>query len=74
MERKTLGFLFLLFLVLAADVAVKGAEGKICRSKSRKYTGACYSNVICANYCKGDAFDDGDCGGLSHVCFCTKNC
>jgi len=57
-----------------ADVAVKKVEGKVCWSKSRVYTSPCYSNEICANYCKGDGFDGGDCGGSRRLCFCSKNC
>ncbi|CAJ1937683.1 unnamed protein product [Sphenostylis stenocarpa] len=73
MKRNT-GILLLFLLVLAADVAVKRAEANICWSKSRTYTSPCYSDEICANYCKADGFDGGDCGGFRRICFCSKPC
>ncbi|TKY60497.1 Defensin protein 4 [Spatholobus suberectus] len=74
MERKTLGFLFLLFLVLAADVAVKTAEARDCSSKSHGFKGACFSDTNCAQVCRNEGFTGGKCTGFRHRCFCTRIC
>ncbi|ESW31913.1 hypothetical protein PHAVU_002G278700 [Phaseolus vulgaris] len=74
MERKTLGFIFLLFLVLAADVAVKRAEARLCWSESQAFKGLCFSNDNCATVCLTEGFTGGKCEGLRRRCFCSKNC
>ncbi|AET04897.1 putative oxidoreductase [Medicago truncatula] len=74
MERKTLWFLFMLFLLLAADIAVKTAEGRRCESKSHKFKGPCSRDSNCASVCRGEGFTGGDCRGFRRRCFCTRNC
>ncbi|KAK7358746.1 hypothetical protein VNO77_00684 [Canavalia gladiata] len=74
MERKTLGLLFFLLLVFAADVGVKRAEGRTCLSKSHSFTGPCLRDSNCAHVCRTEGFYGGDCRGLRRRCFCTKFC
>ncbi|XP_028244809.1 defensin Ec-AMP-D1-like [Glycine soja] len=74
MERKTIGILFLVFLVLPSDVAVKRAEGRDCSSKSHGFKGLCFSDTNCAHVCRTEGFTGGDCGGFRRRCFCTRIC
>ncbi|CAL5214670.1 unnamed protein product [Lathyrus oleraceus] len=70
MERKTLSFLFMLFLLLAADVTVKIAEARGCKVKSTKFRGPCSFDKNCATVCRGEGYRDGDCHGLRRRCMC----
>ncbi|XP_027343616.1 defensin-like protein 1 [Abrus precatorius] len=74
MERKTFGFLFLLLLVLAADVAVKTGEARECESESHGFKGVCLSDNNCAHVCRTEGFSGGDCHGVRRRCYCTKIC
>ncbi|KAG5014386.1 hypothetical protein AAZX31_08G005400 [Glycine max] len=84
MERKTIGILFLVFLVLPSVkdryiyiipyVAVKRAEGRDCSSKSHGFKGLCFSDTNCAHVCRTEGFTGGDCGGFRRRCFCTRIC
>ncbi|KAK7369569.1 hypothetical protein VNO80_11610 [Phaseolus coccineus] len=74
MERKTLGFIFLLFLVLAADVAVMRAEARECWSDSHAFKGLCFNNDNCATVCLTEGFTGGKCHGLRRRCICSKIC
>ncbi|RDX69513.1 hypothetical protein CR513_51365, partial [Mucuna pruriens] len=74
MERKTTGFLFLLLLLLAADVAVKTAEARYCFTQSHRFGGLCLSYRNCGHVCKTEGFSGGECRGFRRRCFCTKIC
>ncbi|BAT73194.1 hypothetical protein VIGAN_01065900 [Vigna angularis var. angularis] len=75
METKMLKFsMFLLFLVLAADVAVKRTEGRECWSKSKTFHGLCFSDRNCETVCLTEGFTGGKCKGVLHQCFCSEIC
>jgi len=57
-----------------ADVAVKTAEARRCESQSHKFKGPCVSDSNCASVCRGEGFFGGDCRGVRHRCFCTRDC
>ncbi|KAK7318372.1 hypothetical protein RJT34_03071 [Clitoria ternatea] len=76
MERKAVGVLFLLLLVLAADndVGVKKAEGRDCMSQSHAFKGKCFSDTNCAHVCQTEGFPTGKCKGFRQRCFCSRIC
>ncbi|XP_012572202.1 defensin-like protein 1 [Cicer arietinum] len=74
MEKKTLGVLFMFFLLLTADVAVKTAEARTCESRSHRFKGTCLSDTTCAHACRNEGFSGGDCRGLRRRCFCNRLC
>ncbi|KAL2342852.1 hypothetical protein Fmac_004137 [Flemingia macrophylla] len=70
MERKTIkGFLFLLALVSAVDVAMKTAEARVCLSRSHKFRALCFSDTNCRHVCRTEGFSGGDCRGFRRRCF-----
>ncbi|RDX65017.1 Defensin-like protein 4, partial [Mucuna pruriens] len=74
MERKTIGFLFMLVLVLAADVAVKKTEARDCLSKRHGFRGRCLTDGNCDHACRSDGFVGGQCRGLTRSCYCIRKC
>ncbi|XP_027338828.1 defensin-like protein 1 [Abrus precatorius] len=74
MERKSLGFLFLLLLVLASPEVVVQTEGRVCESQSHGFKGACAGDHNCALVCRNEGFSGGHCRGFHRRCFCTKLC
>ncbi|KAG2410680.1 Defensin Tk-AMP-D6 [Vigna angularis] len=75
METKVLKFsMFLLFLVLAADVAVKITEAKLCWSRSKTFHGLCFTNSSCEAKCFNESFTGGMCKGFLQRCYCCINC
>jgi len=54
----------------------KGKEESQCVSQSLQFKGFCLNSDKCAEVCKKDSFDDGECKlGLSNrKCFCKKPC
>ncbi|QCD84915.1 Gamma Purothionin [Vigna unguiculata] len=75
METKVLRFtMFLLFLVLAADVAVKRTEARECWTSSRTFKGLCFSSSNCEAVCFTEGFSGGKCKGVRHKCYCSEIC
>ncbi|KAG2410683.1 putative defensin-like protein [Vigna angularis] len=66
--------MFLLFLVIAADVAVKRAEAKECWSPSSSFKGPCLSNNNCAIVCRTEGATGGQCKGFLLRCHCSRPC
>jgi len=54
----------------------KGKEESQCVSQSLQFKGFCLNSDKCAEVCKKESFDDGECKlGLSNrKCFCKKPC
>ncbi|CAL5214668.1 unnamed protein product [Lathyrus oleraceus] len=74
METKTLSFLFMLFLLLAADFTVKTAEARKCVSQSHRFHGPCLRDSNCVTVCLGEGFTGGNCHGFRRRCFCSRFC
>ncbi|BAT73191.1 hypothetical protein VIGAN_01065600 [Vigna angularis var. angularis] len=75
METKELRFtMFLLFLVIAADVAVKRTEGKDCWQPSMTYKGICILTSNCIKVCVNEGFTSGKCRGFPPHCDCVYPC
>ncbi|BAT73192.1 hypothetical protein LR48_Vigan01g006800 [Vigna angularis] len=75
METKVLRFtMFLLFLVIAADVAVKRTEGKDCWLPSMTFKGICIISKHCAKACLNEGFNGGKCKGFLPHCDCVYTC
>ncbi|KAL2325106.1 hypothetical protein Fmac_024164 [Flemingia macrophylla] len=74
MEKKIFGIFFLLFLVLAADVAVKKGEAKECLVRRHGFQGRCLIDRQCAHVCRSDGFSGGECRGPLRKCFCFRTC
>lgn len=53
---------------------IRGAEGRMCESKSSRFKGPCSRDSNCASVCKAEGFPSGDCRGFRRRCFCTKPC
>nr|KYP48968.1 Defensin-like protein 4 [Cajanus cajan] len=74
MERKTFGLLFLVLLVLAADVAVERGEAAVCFARRHGFQGRCLVDAQCAHVCRSDGFIGGECRGPFRKCFCSRTC
>ncbi|XP_054822800.1 defensin-like protein 1 [Prosopis cineraria] len=74
MKRKSFGLLLLLFIVLASEMAVQTAEGRMCESQSHGFKGTCMRSHNCALVCRNEGFSGGRCRGFHRRCFCTKLC
>ncbi|QCD84914.1 Gamma Purothionin [Vigna unguiculata] len=75
MERKTiLGFMLLLVLIFASDVAVKKTEARECETPSKTFRGLCISDRNCEAVCNTEGFPNGKCEGLRQRCMCIRNC
>ncbi|KAJ7956012.1 Defensin [Quillaja saponaria] len=73
MERKPLGFLLLLLVVLTAHETMIQTEAKICNVLSDKYKGLCIGSGGCSSVCKNvEGLLNGNCN--FGRCFCNKNC
>ncbi|GFP97688.1 putative defensin-like protein 3 [Phtheirospermum japonicum] len=65
---------------LVAEISgpVKGLnveeENKVCKYKSRKFWGLCFSDKKCTDVCKREGFEDGDCEGFRRRCYCNNHC
>ncbi|KAL5053192.1 hypothetical protein RYX36_033874 [Vicia faba] len=72
MERKTLSFTFMLFLLLVADVSVKTSEALLgrCKVKSNRFNGPCLTDTHCSTVCRGEGYKGGDCHGFRRRCMC----
>ncbi|GER37206.1 defensin [Striga asiatica] len=49
-------------------------EKKICEYKSERFWGVCLSDIKCADVCKDESFESGDCQGLRRRCMCYNHC
>ncbi|BAT73195.1 hypothetical protein LR48_Vigan01g007200 [Vigna angularis] len=75
MERKTtLGFMLLLLIIFASDVAVKRTEARECSTPSHSFKGVCISDKNCEAVCNTEGFTGGKCEGFRQRCMCTKIC
>ncbi|TYH03785.1 hypothetical protein ES288_A09G246200v1 [Gossypium darwinii] len=74
MVKRSLGFFFLLLIVLAFQWGVQPTEARVCQSQSHKFHGACVSSHNCAMVCRDEGFSGGRCRGFRRRCFCTKLC
>ncbi|XP_011070575.1 defensin Ec-AMP-D2-like [Sesamum indicum] len=58
----------------SADAGVKVEEKKLCTYKSEKFWGVCLSDISCADVCKREGFEGGDCQGFRRRCYCYNHC
>ncbi|CAN1342714.1 Defensin SD2 [Linum perenne] len=77
--NKSFSFMALLLVVLliltpSGRDGVMVAEGRVCASKSHGFKGPCTRDHNCAQVCRLEHFDGGDCQGFRRRCFCTRNC
>ncbi|KAL3824249.1 hypothetical protein ACJIZ3_020278 [Penstemon smallii] len=47
---------------------------KVCTYKSEKFWGLCLNDIKCADVCKREGFEGGDCQGLRRRCYCYNHC
>ena len=52
----------------------RGAEARDCDAPSEKFRGMCFSSDNCANVCKEESFQGGECEGFRRRCICKKPC
>ncbi|EXB36442.1 Defensin-like protein 2 [Morus notabilis] len=69
-----LSMVFLLLLLVAAEMGPKVADARTCQSASHRFKGTCVRNSNCANICRTEGFQGGNCQGFRRRCFCTKHC
>nr|UYE91508.1 defensin 3 [Zingiber officinale] len=62
----------LLFLLFAAPEL---GEARVCRVRSGRFHGYCFSDRNCYNVCLTEGYEGGDCEGRIHRhCTCFKRC
>ncbi|KAF3665649.1 Defensin-like protein [Capsicum chinense] len=72
---RSIYFMAFLFLAMTLFVAY-GVQGQnICKTKSKYFTGLCWTDSSCRKVCiEKDKFQDGHCSKLQRNCLCTKIC
>ncbi|PIN01663.1 hypothetical protein CDL12_25830 [Handroanthus impetiginosus] len=68
-------FLLLLLLIYGGSVDSLKVEGKkVCLYKSKKFRWLCLDDIKCADVCKREGFEGGDCQGIRRRCYCYNHC
>ncbi|EER96126.1 hypothetical protein BDA96_02G092900 [Sorghum bicolor] len=71
-------FAVLLLLLIGYNTETQGpitmALARKCESPSLKFRGPCSRDANCASVCLTEGFTGGECKGLRHRCFCTRDC
>ncbi|KAM3267486.1 hypothetical protein P3S67_032323 [Capsicum chacoense] len=68
-------FFLVTMLLLATEMGPMSiAEARTCESQSHSFKGPCVRHSNCATVCQTEGFIGGDCRGVRHQCFCTRNC
>ncbi|MQL88729.1 hypothetical protein Taro_021298 [Colocasia esculenta] len=50
------------------------ADARTCSTRSLTFRGICLIDANCANVCRAEGFNSGDCRGFRLRCFCTIPC
>ncbi|KAJ6291005.1 hypothetical protein OIU76_024173 [Salix suchowensis] len=72
--KRSLGFFFVMLIVLASQEMVVPADARVCLSQSHYFKGPCAKDHNCAWVCRNEGFSGGKCKGFRRRCFCTKLC
>ncbi|XP_019099944.1 PREDICTED: defensin-like protein 8 [Camelina sativa] len=77
LSNRVLSALLLISFILIAATTEMGLADKICKTRSDRFSGVCFSSNNCAIICQlFEQFEGGQCEfeGAFRRCLCTKAC